>query len=164
MAMAMDFTVNEIGYAPSDTSPGYVQWEYPTYLTESSRTCVVFVFLSGIAAEHIYCQKKGLPEPNNSENYQTDLRQVSLHLQELQTPKSIDDYHSIAVDFLQYPSVWDCVESFAILLMRESKINKQNWPKEAAEKVPRFFDVYNLLLRSAAHFPSNNFITPLSLR
>jgi len=142
MAMAMRFTVNEICYAPSYTSLGYVKWEYPTYLTESSRTWVVLVFLSGIAAERIFCQKQGLPEPNNSENYQTDLRQVTLHLKELQTPKPIDDYSSIAENFLRQPALWEKVESFAALLIQESAIDGQNWLKEVAEKVPRFSDFY----------------------
>ena len=142
MAMAMCFTVNEICYVPSDTSLGYVRWEYPTYLTESSRTWVVLVFLSGIAAERIFCQKRGLPEPNNSENYQTDLRQVTLHLKELQTPKSIDDYYSIAEKFLRQPALWEKVESFAALLIQESAINGENWLKDVAEKVPRFSDFY----------------------
>lgn len=141
MAMAMGFAVHEISNIPSDSSLGHVKWEYPSCLTESSRTWVVLVLLSGIAAEHIYCKNNSLPEPKNWENYQTDLQQVALHLKELRNPNSINEYCNIAVRFLRQTSVWELVEILAALSMQASAINGQDFLQKLAKRVPRFSDV-----------------------
>jgi len=152
MAMALGFTVFEISNIPEGTSLGRMKCAPPIHSSDTSRMASVLISASGMASEFIYWKKTGANANDYCAGHWNDLKEAELHLEELGEEGLLDIYCSVAIHFLEQPTVWQWVEFLADLLTQAGKVDNRQILQKIADAAPKFGPVeYNLLGLALSH-------------